>query len=65
MGFGSSRGDHGTRVEPHLFIIELGTVLNSCVGACHLFSQRELLEDPQCKSLILIGDVYVYKQRKT
>jgi len=41
------------------FIIELGTILDSCVGVCHLFSQLELLEDPQSKSLILIGGVYV------
>ena len=59
MGFESFHGDQSTHVEPHLFIIELGTVLDSCVGVCHLFSQRELLEDPQSKSLILIGDVYV------
>ena len=29
-----------------------------------MFSQRELLEDPQSKSLILIGDVYVLKKEK-
>jgi hypothetical protein len=65
MGYELSHGDQSTRVEPHLFLIELGTVLDSCVEACHLFLQRKLLEDPQSKSLILIGDVYVSKQRKT
>ena len=55
MGYESSHGDQGTRVEPHLFIIELGTVLDSGVGACHVFSQRELLEDTQSSFLGIKG----------